>query len=232
MTSVGIATVASDGSYGLTVPLVEGDNVLMAREVDNCSNTKDSSSVTIHRTVVTSPQPPAGSGSSVTPPSITPSPSSETIPSTLSNPPSAAPVPNTPGYQKPTVTSPTPGQVVTSSHLWVRGSAKPGSRVTIYANGLVAGEVLASDDGTYAVMVTLRPGENTIQVRARLGGDVATSESVNVLYVPPRVPVLATSSLLSSIGVAIGIFSGGFGILMLAGWCISPIRRKLKRKLW
>jgi hypothetical protein len=184
-TSVGTTTSMPDGS--LTV----GTNTLVARQTDGCS-TQDSAAVTVTRTAVPPPpSQPSPPPVSPAPPSSPPRQSGGAAPPILNifTPPASRgndAVPPTSGYPKPTITQPNMNERFTSHYVWVAGRAQPKSFVTVYVNGVEVARVVASDDGTYGVMVELQRGENTLYVRSSLDGKSAVSDTVKVQFVQPE----------------------------------------------
>lgn len=179
---VGAATIMHDGTYMVDVPLAEGDNQLMAREVDACGTTQDSTVVHIRRDTN---GPGAGSGNTSLGTGID---QSEPLPPVqlpaVGGP--IVPTPDTPGFGKPTILHPTANEVVHSSRLWVSGTAPPGSVVTISVNGTDVAEVVASDTGEYGAMVNIDVGSDTVQARATQGQQAATSDPVTVTFARPE----------------------------------------------
>jgi hypothetical protein len=188
--TVGTSLIAGDGTFSLQVPLVVGDNVLIARTADNCK-TKDSSSVTIHRNAP--PEPPAppkpNTPSSSVPQSNSPLPPVVETPSegALPQPSLGQPLPPkipkpTPGYLRPVITEPRNNHIGNAKKIWVGGKAAPFSTVAIYVNYIVVAIVTADENGSFGAMVELQQGENSLQVRANLGKSAAFSDSITTYF--------------------------------------------------
>lgn len=217
---VGTSTIAPDGSYGLSVPLSVGDNELTASSTNGCE-TKASATVTVHRTAP--PQPPATppEDESLPPSSETQSPSdtATSVPSISPHVPSIGqpqpttktPPPSSPGYMQPTITRPRNNETSSVQSVVVAGQASPYSTVTIYVNGKVVANVMASESGAYSVTVVLHPGKNTIQVQATKGKNTAFSSVITVYYTQPAkhvsafvVLAVATIATASSVPLVVG----------------------------
>jgi len=220
--NVGATIVAPDGSYALNVPLMNGDNVLVSQEVNGCNTLKESAAVTVYRTIVQQSSTPEENSSAAQ----TNAQSATTLRSggpSLGNPVTS--LPNTPGYQRPTITHPTQGEMFYVSHLWVTGKAQPGSIVTIYVSNVSVARTIASEDGTYGATVGLRPGANTVQVRARLGDRVATSDLIDVTYVQQTKETPTSDLVMPKFVLALVI---SLGLTIILAWRIHTIRSKLK----
>ena len=182
-TSQAVGTIASDGTFGFTVSLVQGDNTLLAREVNDCGTTKDSAPITIHADLPTPSNPP------VTPPATEP-PTEENhgetpgqIPGSEDVGKSFKPVPQTGGFQKPKISSANENLTVYVDTLLLEGTAYPKSLLTIYVNGKAQAQLFSSREGKFKVRVVLSEGRNTIKVRSTLGGKTADSNEVTVTYI-------------------------------------------------
>lgn len=179
----GIGAVASDGSFGLTVPLAAGDNTFFARETNECDTTKDSPPVTIHADLPVPPvTQPSGDGDSEEAGSESPAVIAPIQPGGAIGGP-FTPRPGTLGFEKPKITSLKDGATVYLDTLLVEGTAHPGSLVTIYVNGIGQAQVIVSLDGNFRVRVVLEEGLNTIRVRSTLGDKTAASDEFKVTYV-------------------------------------------------
>ncbi len=205
----GATVVAPDGSYAFEVPLTVGVNSLVAHEADPCGTIKESAPLVVER--LSLQEPPEEEPADIPPgaPPIFPG-------VDQTNRPLERPImvtPPTPGYQKPTITY--PGNPITthSGKLWVRGKAQPGSTVIIYVNGISAARVIASENGDYSVLVTLREGDNSLQVKARLDDASALSDSVTVTYVKQQLASLPTVEAI----VAPQIILLGFAFIVVLG---------------
>jgi hypothetical protein len=214
--------VALDGSYVLEVPLLTGTNSLVAHEADPCGTVKESAPVVIERHSNEAPpkEEPDGSVQIVTPvfPGLDQTDRPLERPITVTPP--------TPGYQKPTITYPT-GKITThSNRLWVRGEAQAGSIVIIYVNGISVARTIASDDGSYGVMVTLAEGNNSLQVKSRLGNASATSDSIVVTYISQQPS--SQSSVEEAIAPTVLLLSISLVIVLGAGWAYVFRIRKSK----
>ena len=208
----GVGVVASDGSFGFTVPLTQGDNTFFARETNECDTTKDSPSVTIHADL---PVPP------VTEPSSGDSGEGPDDDDTVVIPPigpgdgvggSFTPRPSTPGFEKPKIMSLKDGSTVYLDTILVEGTAHPGSLVTVYVNGVGQAQVVASRDGTFRVRIVLEEGLNTIRVRSTLGDKTAASDEFKITYVRRVTATLSrplskseiTTAVIASIAAVVG----------------------------
>lgn len=229
--NVGVTTAASDGSYAVEAPLVEGDNALVAYEVNSCDTIKSSSPVTVYRTVITQPQIQIDSSLSqqeaVHVEVVTPISRLLRLPA---NP--IVPVPDSPGYQKPVIISPAAEEKVAGSHIWIVGKVKAqvASTVTIYVNDIAVARATALEDGVYRASVNLQPGRNTLQVRAELNGQVATSELIGVTFVREMTAIPAPSFTLDDVMFKVlPILLGSIGSGGIMFWAIHHIRVRLKR---
>lgn len=89
----------------------------------------------------------------------------------------------------PTINSPPNGSSTTDGTLLVSGVGEPLSTVTIYRNGVVAGEVQASLTGSYSLQIALAVGQNTLTAQARNGagsGPVSAPITVTRTVVAPQ----------------------------------------------
>lgn len=215
----GVGAVASDGTFGLTVPLTQGGNTFFARETNECGTAKDSPSVTIHADL---PVPPVteptdddsgedggGNGSTVIPP-VQPG-------GAISGP--FTPRPGTPGFEKPKITSLKDGSTVYLDTLLVEGTAHPGSIITVYVNGVGQAQVIVSRDGEFRVRIVLQEGLNVIRVRSTLGDKTAASDEFKVTYVR-RVTAtltrpLSRSEVATAIIASIAAVAGGATVATL-----------------
>jgi len=177
--SVGATTATVDGSYGMNIPLLAGDNIFTATTENECNTVKRSSNVMVHR-IVESPQPG------------TPGPDEPFVP--LQLPPSVqlqlealSPLnsaiiqtPDSSGYQKPIIMLPKTGDKIAGNSVWVSGRAEPRSILTLYLNGKSIAYVVVSERGTFGILAALQPGGNTLQVRSEIEGWRSTSNVVTV----------------------------------------------------
>jgi len=233
---IGTTTAVADGSYGLEVGLVSGDNALLAREINECGTVKDSETISVHRTVVESPQTPTTpgeEGTSVTSETGTESQSTagigEGTTPLLQLP--IVPTVDTPGFLKPTITTPSPGDTLHTSQVWVGGRAHPGSVVTIYLNDRSVAYVIATGKGVYGTLVSLNKGKNTLQVRSTLGNNVATSDVVEILFEQDETltPVTQTTPLMDEVVVQVGIvITASVAVVGTAFWAIPELRHIIK----
>lgn len=229
---IGMTTAVADGSYGLEVGLESGDNALLAREINECGTVKDSEAVSVHRTVVESPQTPTTPDEEDT--SVIPQADVETQPSVgigEGTPPllqlPIVPTVDTPGFLKPTITTPSSGDILNSSQVWVGGRAHPGSVVTIYLNGRSVAYVIATEKGVYGTLVSLSKGKNALQVRSTLGTNVATSDVIEVLFEQDETltPVTQTTPLIDGVAVQVGIvITASVAVVGTAFWAIPELR--------
>jgi hypothetical protein len=208
--SVGVTLAASDGSYALEVPLVVGANSLVAREVDPCGTVKESVPVGIERLSTEVPQEEAPDTASA--PIATPTfPGLDQTDRPLERP--IVVTPPTPGYQRPTIVYPLARTTTHSNRIWIKGDAQAGSVVIVYVNGISVARTIASDDGSYGVLVTLIEGENSLQVKSRLGSASAASDPVFVTYekqlLAPVTPV--------EVAIAPTVFLLGISFLVVLG---------------
>jgi hypothetical protein len=219
--TVGTSTVASDGSFGFTVPLEQGDNTFIARESNECGTEKDSSPVTVYADLPVPPvtEPAGGNGESSGNGSSQPVASAPSEPSEGAIGERFPPRPNTPGFEKPKVTSPRDGTTVYLDTLLVKGSAAPGSLVTIYVNGVSQAQVVSSQQGTFQVRVVLEEGVNTIKIRSVLGGKTATSDGIKVTYIRKITATLSrplsTGEIINTIAAAVAAVVGGAAVAAL-----------------
>jgi hypothetical protein len=210
--ATGVTLIAPDGSYALEVPLAVGVNSLVAHEADPCGTIKESAPLVVER--LSPPEPPKEEPASV------PSGALPIFPGVdQTNRPLERPItitPPTPGYQKPTVTYPGGPITTHSGKLWVRGKAQPGSTVIVYVNGISAARVIASENGDYSVLITLKEGDNSLQVKARLGDASAVSDSVAVIYVNQQLATLP--SVEAIVAPQIILLGFAFVITLGVGW--------------
>lgn len=183
--------VAGDGNFAVQVPLVVGLNTLKAQEKDNCGNTKDSSEVTVEWLQVSEPTPNPegnnGSNGSSSPQNTGGSGGVAGLPDTSDNSIGGGEKPPTGqsgDEEAPKITSLTEGEQVSSSRIWVAGTAQPGSIVSIYVNGKEVARVAVGEDGTFGVEVTLKPGENAIKAVGERDGKRIASRTWHVAYIP------------------------------------------------
>lgn len=117
----------------------------------------------------------------------------------------------------PTITSPREGDVIPSGRVKVEGSALPGSRVTLYADGKAIGWVVAGQDGRFTIDASLQDGRTVLHVTAQLGDSSLNSASVSV-YRPVSAGVVAVAgtSLWDTFLAALSAV-GGFILLLLGG---------------
>ena len=201
-TPSGSTTVTAGGLFALQVPLVPGDNVFVVRETDNCGTAKEVTSERIHRTVPvevpsqpSTEQPSSNPAQPQAPLALQP-----TVPITpTKEQESTTGATDGQGYPKPTIVSPMSGAVVNGNRMWVAGMAKAKSTVTIYINGQEAAHVVASEKGEYGVLVDIKPGKNTIQVRSEMNGISSLSDSREVTFVPKKSDAATEDSLLVKI---------------------------------
>lgn len=204
-TSQGSGMVASDGSFGFTVPLVRGGNVLVARETNECGTTKDSPAVNVTADL---PLPP-------TPTPETPVPSKpgepNEMPMAVPNQESIGkpitPKPAAPGFEKPEINASNKNLTVYIDTLLIEGTAQPGSLLTVYVNGKSQAQLFSSKEGTFRLRVVLKEGSNTIKVRSTLGSKTADSEEVTVTYIK-RVTATLTRPLSSGQIIAAALAAG------------------------
>ncbi|TNF38603.1 MAG: hypothetical protein EP329_00110, partial [Deltaproteobacteria bacterium] len=96
----------------------------------------------------------------------------------------------------PVITSPADGAAVSSDKLLVSGTARPGSRVTVYRDGASALSVPADGAGGFSGIVVLTSGDNTLTATATgIGGEGQPSAPVHVLLddVVPTAPRALTA---------------------------------------
>ncbi|HEX6416459.1 MAG TPA: hypothetical protein VFZ62_02940, partial [Candidatus Saccharimonadales bacterium] len=177
--NVGATTAAGDGTYGMNVPLLAGDNVFSAVTENDCNTVKRSTNVVVHR-VVETPEPGEPDEDEPFVPDEIPGPIQLQL-STLS-PLNSSMIqePDSSGYQKPIIILPKTGEKIASGSVWVSGRAQPRSIVTLYLNGKSVAYVIVSEKGTFGILAALQPGTNTLQVRSQIEGWAATSNTVTV----------------------------------------------------
>jgi hypothetical protein len=238
--TVGTTTVVVDGSYGIEIGLTAGDNTLVAREVNECSTVEDSSPVSVHRTVVETPQEPTPSENGEE--STTETPTASTDDAALETVYPALPVlqipivptVDTPGFLKPTITTPPSGAILNTTQVWVGGRAQPGSVVTIYLNDRSVAYAIVTEKGVYGALVSLSPGKNTIQVRSTLGNNVATSDSMEVTFEQDAtltVPVTASNTSATVVTQVVLVATASVAVVGTAAWGIPELRH-LVRLRW
>lgn len=236
--SVGTTTAVADGSYGIEIGLVAGDNTLVAREINECSTVEDSAPVIIHRTVIESPQEPTPGegGGGEAPVAETPALNVGDVTggATYSAPPvlqlPIVPTVDTPGFLKPTITTPSSGAILNTTQVWVGGQAQPGSVVTIYLNDRSVAYGIATEKGIYGALVSLSAGKNTIQVRSTLGNNVATSDSIEVTFEQDATlttPVTTSNTNVVITQVAL-VVTASVAIVGAAAWGIPELRHFIR----
>ena len=209
--NVGFVGVASDGSFGLEIPLTIGRNPLQATVANPCGVTILSSVTTITRNLLTAALPPAAQPN---------------LPFITGIQPSAV------GYLappvRPVITSPKSGAVVTTRQLWLRGRATPGTRLTILLNSSMAAQLQVSADGSFAVLLSLLPGKNTIVVISNLGNQNSGSQTIDVTYNPePGSGVQALSFSWTVLGIWLLLSGVGLvGSIMYKAHLASLMRKK------
>jgi hypothetical protein len=195
-TSQAVATVASDGSFGFTVPLVNGGNTFIARETNECGTVKDSSPVTVNADL---PPPTDDGGQPVEESPVTSQPDQSPAgrPNTgiIGRP--FVPTSNSPGFETPKISASNNNLTVYHDTLLIEGTAYPGSLVTVYVNDQSQAQLFSSNQGTFRLRVVLKEGRNTIKVRSTLGKKSAVSDEVTVTYVK-RVSATLTRPLATS----------------------------------
>lgn len=179
--------VAVDGVFSVQVPLAIGNNILVAREKDECDNVKDSPEVTVTREQEPAPAP--GPGPTKKPGS---SPASRRGAAGFGSFPNVSggaidsgekPSQQEEGVDAPKITSLKEGQVVRIGRVWVAGTGQPGSVVIIYVNGKEVARVIVGEDGTFGAEVALKPGENTIKAVEERDGKRIATRTWHVTYV-------------------------------------------------
>jgi hypothetical protein len=233
----GTTTAVIDGSYGIEIGLNVGDNVLMAREVNDCGTVEDSVSVAVHRTVVESSQTPTSSGkesSEISGPSL----DSETEEIHPAVPAMHLPITSlvdTQGFVKPTIALPASGAAFNTTQVWVGGQAQPGSVVTVYLNDRSAAQGIATEKGVYGALLSLSPGKNTIQVRSILGDEMATSESIEVTFEQDETLTITATAPPSTLGTVAAqvtlVAAASVTVTGVATWSVPELRH-LVRLRW
>jgi len=210
----GVGTIASDSSFGFTVPLAQGNNTFVARETNECGTSKESPSITVNADLpvppVTEPTDTGGEKANENnqPPTATPDTPGV---GNLGKPFPAKPT--TPGFEKPKITSLRNGTTVYLDTLLIEGRAYPGSLVTIYVNGVSQAQITSSSKGSFRIRIVLQEGINTIKVRSTLGKKTATSDETKVTYVR-RVTAtlsrpLSDSEITTTIVASVAAVAGG-----------------------
>jgi len=202
-----VATVASDGSFGFTVTLADGDNTFIARETNECDTVKDSLPITIHADL---PVPPVDEGEQPT----EESPIIEQPGQLPTDRPNAGvvgrpfvPTPATPGFEKPKISAANDKLTVYNDTLLIEGRAQPGSLVTVYVNDQSQAQLFSSAKGTFQLRIVLKEGKNTIKVRSTLGKKSAVSDEVTVTYIR-RVSATLTRPLAASQIITTAVTAG------------------------
>jgi hypothetical protein len=191
---VATTIASSSGDYSISIPLSGGTNIVIAKEVNTCGSSKESSAISVQRNIV--PATPTESnvtGESLPTPSATPVTSIQSPPNTLNQPlPS---VENSPGFSVPVINEPLSGVIYTTSKVWVAGTAEPSSLVTIYIDDMSVAKLRASSTGAFGVMIELNEGRNSIQVEAEKDGKSAISQPTVVTYTPSKSAKKGTTPL-------------------------------------
>jgi len=226
--SQGVATIASDGSFGFTVTLEQGDNELVARETNECGTAKDSPAITIIADLpvppVEEPTTPAGNPPASNQPEPQPSTSELGRPITRH--------PSSPGFEKPVITLPGDGAVVYSDTFLMEGTAYPGSLVTVYVNDKSQAQVVSSSRGVFRVRIVLEQGQDVIKVLSTYAGKSAISDTVTVTYIKKVTAVLTrplSSNEIATTAVTAGAaVTGGAAVAVAINWSLHKSGFKLK----
>lgn len=213
---VGTTIVGTDGSYAIEVPFVDGANTISVRGTDGCGISEDSASLLVTYVAPSTPpsQPSTPTGSQQT--QTTTVPSEPFTPTPVARPlgqpaPSA---PSTPGYPKPSILRPADGSTFSVNRIWVVGHATVGGIVTVYVNGHSSARVDVSSAGTFAVLIELQAGRNTIRAAAQEGSQTATSDTVHVTFV--TIPAQSSPDTTMSVTTRIEIATTAAAIAALA----------------
>ena len=185
--SVGATLAAIDGTFGVNIPLLGGDNVLSAVSENACNTVKRSSNVIVHRIVDDGePETPAPDENEPFVPDEIPERTQLQLGDLLPLDSSIIRVPDSSGYQKPVIIQPKTGEQINGVSVWVSGRAQPRSVLTLYLNGKSIAYVVVSEKGTFGILAALQPGGNTLQVQSEIDGRIATSNVVNVTSVAAK----------------------------------------------
>jgi hypothetical protein len=99
-----------------------------------------------------------------------------------------------------TITSPTDGQVFTTSPITVTGNCVNNSYVTLMRDGYSSGSAICQIDGTYSIETDLSPGSNSLvaQIYNVTNQAGPPSSAINVTYTPPATTIPPSGSASSS----------------------------------
>lgn len=199
---VGAVTSSSDGSYSLSVPLVQGNNLLYARHTNACSYTAQSNAVNVTRQTGRS-APTTNTTTSAKPTMVSPQ--------DTNSPDKAASI-----SQQTVIVEPKDGTETTTPTVYLRGKAQPDARIRLRLNGQVVAEITANEDGEFAGSVSLVEGKNILQANTISGQDEVSSNTINVTY--KLSAAFSTVTPGSSTNFRWWLIAASGVVLFIAGW--------------
>jgi len=119
--------------------------------------------------------------------------------------------------QKDVVTNPKPGETIKNdqNQMWVKGKAQPLSVVAVYINAMIAAQVVADEAGSYSVLVDIKPGDNTVHVKATSQDGTQTTRVINIKLVKSTKSETAKpKSSNTTANIIIGSVAGGSALIM------------------
>jgi hypothetical protein len=244
----GATTAATDGTYGISVPLDTGSNSLVASVTNDCNTIKKSATFQALRVAVATPvtATPTETTTTQATPTIKPTAKPEvttltTTPAPIETAASTAAAIETAKQeqaQKEIIAEPRAGDVLSNERTWISGKTTATTKVDIYVNRTVAASVVSADDGIYGAMVNIRSGQNTIQVQATAAdGTVITVRTIDVQLVKKEIDDKSETNkdkmkdvhdIAGWIAIgAIGI--GGVCVMSFIAWHTHQLRMRRKK---
>src|SRR5699024_1019092 len=98
------------------------------------------------------------------------------------------------GLDDSEITFPEDGHITNEETITVEGTASPDTRVEVYSNDELAGEVDVGDSGEFAVDTNLEEGENTIGTKTYVDGELAKIGEEITVTLDTIAPELGISS--------------------------------------
>lgn len=239
-TETGFVTAASNGTYTVSTPLIEGNNTLQTSTRNDCSQSALSNSVNLVYTTSPITTPPPTS----TPPQPSSQPASQAsnlqnsgqtalqggstatpgspIPSSALEPTSNPVTQTNSAIQIPTISAPSDGSTTKQSQILVEGRVQPFSVVKLFVNGKQVAQTV-SRNGYFTMSAPLKPGINRIEITAIYESKEIKSQPIFVTYDDTK-PSTATDyriKLIIFIIMALTLIGAGLVI----------IKRRKKRKM-
>jgi len=118
--------------------------------------------------------------------------------------------------QREVVTNPKAGETVKSGRMWVKGKAQPLSIVAVYVNTIIAAQIVADEAGSYSVLVDVKPGENTVHVKATSQDGAQTTRIINIKLVKSsKSNETSPKASNTTANIIIGSVAGGSALIMV-----------------